>query len=139
MRKLLFIILVMALLFPINAAFAAAPIKGGSLVVCQPAEPPGLDPTANTAAAIDRVVFANIFEGLVKVNRNGAFVPGLATAWTVSSDGKSYTFKLRKGVTFHNGQPFNAAVARWNLERNAAENTKNAHPEFFRGIDKIET
>jgi outer membrane murein-binding lipoprotein Lpp len=39
----------------------AAPVKGGNLVVCQPAEPPGLDPTANTAAAIDRVVYANIY------------------------------------------------------------------------------
>ena len=117
----------------------AAPVKGGKLVVCQPAEPPGLDPTANTAAAIDRVVFANIYEGLVKVDRNGAFVPGLATAWTVSPDGKVYTFSLRKNVTFHNGEAFNAAVAKWNLERNAAETTKNAHPEFFRGIEKIET
>ena len=62
----------------------AAPARGGELVVCQPAEPPGLDPTANTAAAIDRVVFANIYEGLVKVDRTGAFVPGLATAWAVS-------------------------------------------------------
>jgi peptide/nickel transport system substrate-binding protein len=117
----------------------AAPVKGGNLIVCQPAEPPGLDPTANTAAAIDRVVYANIYEGLVKVNRNGEFIPGLATAWTVSPDGKVYTFDLRKGVTFHNGEPFNAAVARWNLERNAAEATKNAHPEYFRGIEKIET
>ena len=118
---------------------AAAPVSGGSLLVCQPAEPPGLDPTANTAAAIDRVVFANIYEGLVKVNRNGEFVPGLATTWTVSPDGKGYTFSLRPGVNFHNGEPFNAAVAKWNLERNAAETTKNAHPEFFRGIEKIET
>ena len=117
----------------------AAPVKGGNLVVCQPAEPPGLDPTANTAAAIDRVVYANIYEGLVKVNRNGEFIPGLATAWTVSPDGKVYTFDLRKNVTFHNGEPFKAAVARWNLERNAAEATKNAHPEYFRGIEKIET
>ena len=139
MRRLLFTIFILALILPFNQVFAATPVKGGELVVCQPAEPPGLDPTANTAAAIDRVVFANIYEGLVKVNRNGTFVPGLATAWTVSPDGKVYTFRLRKGVTFHNGEPFNATVAKWNLERNAAETTKNAHPEFFRGIEKIET
>ncbi|MGD9173958.1 MAG: ABC transporter substrate-binding protein, partial [Desulfobacterales bacterium] len=139
MKRLRLIILVLAIMLPSSQVFAATPVKGGSLVVCQPAEPPGLDPTANTAAAIDRVVFANIYEGLVKVNRNGAFVPGLATAWTVSPDGKIYTFKLRKGVSFHNGQSFNAAVAKWNLERNAAENTKNAHPEFFRAIEKIDT
>jgi len=139
MKKLILAMLVFTLLIPVQGALAETPKKGGSLVVCQPAEPPGLDPTANTAAAIDRVVFSNIYEGLVKVKRTGEFVPGLATAWTVSPDGKVYTFTLRKGVTFHNGEAFNAQTAKWNLERNAAETTKNAHPEFFRGIAKIET
>lgn len=117
----------------------AAPVRGGKLVVAQPGEPPGLDPTANTAAAIDRVVYANIYEGLIKVNREGQFVSGLATQWTASSDGKIYTFYLRKGVKFHNDESFNAQVAKWNLERAKAEGTVNAHPEFFRGIEKIET
>ena len=117
----------------------AAPARGGKLVVCQPGEPPGLDPTANTAAAIDRVVYANIYEGLIKVNSEGQFVPGLATQWTASSDGTIYTFYLRKGVKFHNDEPFNARVAKWNLERAKAEGTVNPHPEFFRGIEKIET
>ena len=117
----------------------AAPVKGGKLVVCQPGEPPGLDPTANTAAAIDRVVYANIYEGLIKVNSDGQFVPGLATHWTVSSDGKTYTFYLREGVRFHNNEPFNAKVAKWNLERAKGEDTINPHPEFFRGIVNIGT
>jgi len=117
----------------------AGPQKGGSLIICVGDEPPGLDPTASASAAIDRVVYANIMEGLVKVDRNGQFVPGLATKWDVSPDGKVYTFHLRKGVTFHNGEAFNAQVAKWNLERSAAEGTKNAHPEFFRVIEKIET
>jgi peptide/nickel transport system substrate-binding protein len=116
-----------------------APARGGKLVVCQPGEPPGLDPTANTAAAIDRVVYANIYEGLIKVNSEGQFVPGLATQWTASSDGKIYTFYLRKGVKFHNDEPFNAQVAKWNLERAKAQGTINPHPEFFRGIEKIDT
>ncbi len=139
MKKLLFIILALALLVPAAATLAATPQRGGNLVVCQPAEPPGLDPTANTAAAIDRVVFANIYEGLIKVDRNGKFIPGLATRWEISPGGKIYTFYLRKGVTFHNGEPFNAQVAKWNLERAMAPNTVNAHPEYFRGIGKIET
>ena len=62
----------------VSSAFSQAPIKGGTLTVCQPAEPPGLDPTTNTAAAIDRVVYANIYEGLVKVDSEGGFLPGLA-------------------------------------------------------------
>ncbi len=139
MKKLLFIILSLTLLVPVAGVLAATPQHGGNLVVCQPAEPPGLDPTANTAAAIDRVVFANIYEGLIKVERTGKFIPGLATRWEVSPGGKIYTFHLRKGVTFHNGEPFNATVAKWNLERATAPNTVNAHPEYFRGIGKIET
>ncbi|UCE53382.1 MAG: hypothetical protein JSV31_29760, partial [Desulfobacterales bacterium] len=139
MKKFFFITLVLALIFPLHLAFAETPVSGGSLVVCQPAEPPGLNPTANTAAAIDRVVYSNIYEGLIKVNSNGEFVPGLATKWDVSPDGKGYTFYLRKGVSFHNGEPFNAPVAKWNIERAMAEGTVNPHPEFFRGIAKIET
>jgi len=139
MRRLLFIIFILAFILLFNQVFAATPIKGGSLVLCVGDEPPGLDPTASASAAIDRVVYANIMEGLIKVDRNGKFVPGLAANWEVSMDGKVYTFRLRQGVTFHNGEPFNAQVAKWNLERAAAEDTKNAHPEFFRVIEKIET
>ena len=139
MKKLLFAILIGLLLIQVHPAGASTPQTGGNLIVCQPAEPPGLDPTANTAAAIDRVVFSNIYEGLVKVDRDGKYIPGLAAAWDVSTDGKVYTFNLRKGVQFHNGEPFNSQVAKWNIERAKGEGTVNPHPEYFRGIDKIET
>jgi peptide/nickel transport system substrate-binding protein len=139
MKKVVFIILALALIVPAQWVSAEAPQKGGNLTLCVGDEPPGLDPTASASAAIDRVVYANIMEGLIKVDRNGQFVPGLAAKWDVSPDGKGYTFHLRNGVTFHNGEPFNAQVAKWNLERGAAEGTKNAHPEFFRVIEKIET
>jgi len=140
MKKLLFILIALTLFFPVQAISAGSPVKGGNLVVVQPAEPPsGLDPTAGTSAAIDRIVYSNIYEGLVKTNSKGEFVPGLATKWDVSPGGKIYTFHLRKDIKFHNGEPFNAKVAKWNLERAIAENTKNIHPEYFRVIEKIET
>ena len=140
MKKLLVALLVLGLLIPAQGVLASGKKMGGNLVVCQPAEPPsGLDPTAGTSAAIDRIVYSNIYEGLVKTNSKGEFVPGLATKWEVSPDGKVYTFFLRKGVKFHNNEPFNAQVAKWNLERAKAEDTKNVHPEYFRGILKIDT
>ena len=123
----------------VSAAFSQAPVKGGTLTVCQPAEPPGLDPTTNTAAAIDRVVYANIYEGLVKVDSGGGFLPGLANGWDISADGMVYTFNLRKGVRFHNGEAFDAAVAKWNLEQAALPEKGNPHPEYFNGIETIET
>jgi len=139
MKKALLVSLVVLLMVPAAWGAGETPQKGGSLVLCVGDEPPGLDPTVSPSAAIDRVTYSNIFEGLVKVDRNGKFVPGLAEKWEVSPDGKVYTFQLRKGVTFHNGEPFNAEVAKWNIERAMAEGTKNAHPEFFRVIEKIET
>jgi len=139
MKKIVFIIMSLILIFPVQWAAAETPRKGGSLVVCQPAEPPGLDPTANTAAAIDRVVWSNVYETLTKVNDQGQIIPGLAKNWNVSPDGKIYTFSLQKGVKYHNGEPFNAAAAKWNLERAKAETTVNPHPEFFRVIESIET
>lgn len=139
MKKSIFFIVLLSLCLATTGVMAETSRRGGSLVVCQPAEPPGLDPTANTAAAIDRVVFANIYEGLIKVESDGGFVPGLATSWDVSPDGLTYTFHLRKGVQFHNGESFNAAVAKWNLERAISEKTVNPHPEYFRGIQKIQT
>ncbi len=117
---------------------AATPKSGGHLVVCQPAEPPGLDPTANTAAAIDRVVYGNVYQGLLKVDPDGKLAACLASGWSISKDGLVYRFDLRRGVTFHDGHKFTAQVVRWNLERAAAKDTVNPHPEYFRGITKIE-
>ena len=131
--------LILSLVLMVCPAFSQTPIKGGSLMVCQPAEPPGLDPTAGTEAAIDRVVYANIYEGLVKVDSSGVFLPGLANGWNISADGLVYTFNLRKGVVFHNGETFDAAVAKWNLERAAKPENGNIHPEYFNGIESIAT
>jgi peptide/nickel transport system substrate-binding protein len=133
-----FLFLILSLVL-VSSAFSQTPMMGGTLVVCQPAEPPGLDPTANTAAAIDRVVYANIYEGLVKVDSRGGFLPGLANGWHVSEDGRVYTFNLRKGVAFHNGEAFDATVAKWNMERAARPENGNPHPEYFSGIETIQT
>ncbi len=73
------------------------------LVLGMPLEPPHLDPTAGAAAAIDEVVYANVFEGLTRIGPNGEVLPALAESWTISDDGKTYTFKLHTGVKFHDG------------------------------------
>ena len=54
--------------------------------------------SAETAAVTD-----NIFEGLLKYDGNGSLYPALAESYSVSDDSLTYTFKLRKGVKFHNG------------------------------------
>lgn len=63
-----------------------------------------LDPDHMTAAGTKEVLF-NVFEGLVKPNENGELIPAVASEVERSEDGKSYTFTLREGVLFHNGNP----------------------------------
>jgi nickel ABC transporter nickel/metallophore binding protein len=63
------------------------------------------------------VALSMVYETLVRYVENGEIVPALAESWTVSDDGLVWTFKLRQGVTFHDGTPFDATAAKWNLER----------------------
>jgi nickel ABC transporter nickel/metallophore binding protein len=58
-----------------------------------------------------------IYEPLVRYGPDGTLLPGLAKSWQLSDDGKAWTFQLREGVTFQDGTPFDAAAAKWNLER----------------------
>ena len=100
--------------------------------------PPGLDPTMAAAAAIGEVVHYNVLEGLTKVTSSGAVLPLLAEDWTTDPDGKSYTFKLRKGVKFQDGTPFDAAAVKFSFERaKAADSTNKAKKAVFDNISSI--
>ena len=98
-------------------------------------EPPNLDPTAGAAAAIDEVVYANVFEGLVRIGPSGEVLPALAESWTVSDDGKVYLFKLRTGVKFHDETDFTAEDARFSLDRARDEKSTNAQKTLFAAIE----
>ena len=102
-------------------------------------EPPYLDPTAGAAAAIDEVVYANVFEGLTRIDRNGAVQPALASEWTISDDGLTYTFRLEDGVTFHDGTGFDSADVAFSLERAMADDSTNSQKVLFEPISKVET
>jgi len=108
------------------------------LVLGMPLEPPHLDPTAGAAAAIDEVVYANVFEGLTRIGSSGEVLPALAESWTVSDDGKIYTFKLHTGVKFHDGSDFNADDVKFSLDRARADDSTNAQKALFAAIDTVE-
>jgi peptide/nickel transport system substrate-binding protein len=108
-----------------DAASAPAIKEGGSLVVQVATEPPGLDLTTNPSSAIAAVVFDNVQEGLVKVDRTGKMIPWLAERW-YTTDSKNYTFFLRRGVRFHNGREMKAADVKFALDR--AVNPETKHP-----------
>ena len=113
------------------------------LVVGQIAEPKSLDPHAVTAVNDFRVL-VNVYDGLTRY-RDGTLEvePSLAESWEISEDGKTYTFRLREGVTFHDGSPFNAEAVKFNFDRMLDEN----HPFhdtgpfplafFFSAVDEV--
>ena len=97
-------------------------------------EPPHLDPTAGAAAAIDEVVYANVFEGLTRINQNAEVLPALAESWNISSDGLTYTFNLRSGFRFHDGSTFDSSDVVFSLNRARSENSTNAQKALFAAI-----
>lgn len=95
---------------------AGQPQTGGTLIYAAGADPDSLDPAntdSNPGEAIGRMM--NNF--LVRFDAKLNLVPDLATKWSQSTDGLTWTFTLRKGVKFHDGTPFNAEAVKYNFER----------------------
>ncbi len=124
------------------AAIVLASVAGAAakdvLVVGEVLEPPGLDPTANAAAGIRQVTYANLYEGLVRIAEDGSVKPLLAESWTVSDDRLTYSFKLRQGVKFHDGEPFDCPVVKFSYERAVAPDSANAQKGLFEPIARTE-
>ena len=104
------------------------------IVIGMQLEPPNLDPTGGAAAAIDEVVYANVFEGLTRYRPDGSIAPALAESWDISDDGLVYTFHLHAGVKFHDGTDMNADDVKFSLDRARAEGSTNAQKALFKGI-----
>ena len=101
---------------PSASAQSGKPSDGGSVTVGIAQDLDSLDPHKAVAAGSSEVLF-NIFEGLVKASPDGGVTPAVASGYEVSSDGKVYTFTLREGVTFHNGEAVTAEDVVYSLER----------------------
>lgn len=101
-------------------------------------KPVPIDPTAGAATAIGEVVYANVFEGLTRINAKGEVLPALAESWTVSEDGKVYTFKLHKDVKFHDGTAFDAQDVKFSLDRARDDKSVNPQKPLFAAIDTVE-
>ena len=108
-----------------------------SVVVGMQLEPPNLDPTGGAAAAIDEVVYSNVFEGLTRFQADGSVSSGLAKSWKISGDGLVYTFQLNEGINFHDGSVFDASDVKFSLDRARAEDSTNAQKSLFKGIQSV--
>lgn len=93
---------------PAATAAPAGPAKGGTAVIAIDSDPESLN-LGITSGYSAGDVGAKIYNGLVWIDTNFAIKPSLAESWTISGDAKTYTFKLRQGVTWHDGKPFTSA------------------------------
>jgi peptide/nickel transport system substrate-binding protein len=101
-------------------AHAAKP--GGTLRIARGQESDTLDPQKTTLLVAHEIAW-QIYDSLIYLDETGTVYPGLATSWEFSNEGKTVTLKLREGVNFHDGSPFNAEVVRWTVERHLADTT----------------
>jgi oligopeptide transport system substrate-binding protein len=110
---------------------------GGSDVLNQPgagggSDPPTLDPQlSGDATSAEYIV--EIFSGLVTLDKDLNIVPDIAERWDMSSDGKVYTFYLRKNVQFHNGKPVRAQDFKWSFERACDYRTRSTTADTYMG------
>ena len=94
---------------------AEKPRRGGRLVLAMIREVSTLNPFLRTAST-DQAVRSLVYETLLDSDKDGQLVPSLAESWNVSQDGKTYTFRLRRGVKFHNRAELTAADVKWSAE-----------------------
>ncbi|HEX2966741.1 MAG TPA: ABC transporter substrate-binding protein [Syntrophorhabdaceae bacterium] len=122
--------------FAVSAANAASPNTiTKKIVVALINEPDTLDLTATKSAMQSRPVAENVVEHLVSLSPDGKFIPGLATSWEISQDGKEYDFFLRKGVKFHSGDLFTAKDVQFSHERSLKYHI--AYQRDMRNLDTL--
>lgn len=114
------------------------PVIGGELVVGISQDlGDSLDPYQMTAAGTKEVLF-NVYEGLVKPNSSGEYVPAVASDYTISEDGRTYTFPLREGALFHNGQPVTPKDVLYSYDTCAATTGEAALTAALSSIESIQ-
>jgi peptide/nickel transport system substrate-binding protein len=138
MKPIRYAALVLAATFSVG--IAQAQTNKARVTLAMVLEPTGLDPTTAPAAAIGEIVHYNVLEGLTKINVDGSVTPLLAESWSMDPDGKSYSFKLRKGVKFHDGEAFDSGDVKFSFERAKDEKSTNkAKKAVFDNIARIDT
>jgi peptide/nickel transport system substrate-binding protein len=123
MKKVLFVTLILTLVCGflmtqgVQTVIAAEKGKYGGILKMNHSKPAGVIGHPLKIRGWNHEFIDNTLQTLIKLSHTemGAYEPVLATSWELAPDKSSYTFKLRRGVTFHDGTPFNAEAAKWNL------------------------
>jgi peptide/nickel transport system substrate-binding protein len=112
--------------------------RGGELVASIDFQPKSLDPAFGDADTLDRIAYNALYDTLVYVDDAGVVQPKLAESWEYAEDGMSITMKLREGVTFHDGTPFNAEAVKFNIDRIANPDTRSNRIQDVLDIASVE-
>jgi peptide/nickel transport system substrate-binding protein len=119
-------------------AQAPAQSRGQSLVIVQAQDPQNWDPIATFLLSWG-MVGCQLFDGLVERGTDLRLRPGLATGWSTRDDGLTWVFKLRRGVTFHDGEPFNADAVKFTFDRLLGpEGAKGPQQGNYKSIDHVQ-
>ena len=120
------------------ARAAGTPAKGGTLKIGLAAgkTSDSLDPSTYIDAYMGVLGFA-LGNCLVEIGPDKKLIPELAESWTGTNDAKTWIFKMRKGVTFHNGKPLSAADAAWSLNRHIGKGSTSAAKGLLAGVSSI--
>ncbi|CAH1693635.1 ABC transporter substrate-binding protein [Hyphomicrobiales bacterium] len=124
-------------LAPMATPAVSQPKQGGVMTMSLDPEPSILVSALNSASPV-YVVSSKLFDGLVTYDKNFNLIPRLATAWKVSDDGLNIEFKLRDGVTWHDGKPFTSEDVQFTF----MEILKKLHPRgkgTFANLQSVET
>lgn len=119
------------------AACWPKPGPAGRLVVALGTDPATLDPLLQTGL-IEASVYGNVFDPLLGLDEHGRLVPALAESYR-AIDERTWEFRLRRGVVFHNGEPFDAASVRATVERMLDPASKSPVRAQLGAIERVET
>jgi peptide/nickel transport system substrate-binding protein len=123
-----------------RAAWQGEPKPGGTLKLgFGITQIPNLDPAKVNLGIVAGELVPNLFSSLVQFDTELGVIPDLAENWTVSEDGLDYSFTLRDGLTFHNGDPLKAADIVFTYERNVNPDFASPHANKLERIESIET
>jgi peptide/nickel transport system substrate-binding protein len=133
MRRLKLLSLAAASVLALSVSSAFAQV----LEVAVDASPAGLDPHIITAFSSFQMVNGTLYEGLTIIDKDLSIGPSLAESWTVSPDGKTYRFKLRTNVTFHDGAKMDAEDVVASLTRVMAKEIASPLASRLAAVEKI--
>lgn len=108
----------------------------GTMTISRANDPTSFDPAQQVSTGGGLETLTAFYDRLIDLDADGELQPSLATSWKASKDGKSYTLKLRKGVTFHDGSPFDAAAVRYTWQRIVA--LKSPAAQYWTNVKDVE-